>query len=192
MRPTDDELSQLIEDANERAHKGRIERLRVLLTQEDLEPAPVDALSNEYYEEARLCWYMGAFVATIIMSQLAFEELIRAHYREEKGVEGKLNRQKKIDRAGFADLIRQAKKDGWLSSEEAAALDKLRGIRNPYVHSKDISKNRDMSTESFFIQTIKISAPELVEKSVYMEALQAVELLTTTYRMISRRFWGLE
>ena len=61
---------------------------------------------------ARLCWYVGAFVAIIVMSQLALEEMLRAHYRRCKGVDGKLNEHLRVDEADFSGLINQAEADG--------------------------------------------------------------------------------
>ena len=127
----DYELERLIRDANERAHSGRLERVSFLMSEADSEPVPFPALVYEYYEEARLCWYMGAFVAAIVMSQLAFEETLRSHYRVKRGVDGKLNEHKKLNEAGFADLIKQAGDDGWLSLEEAAALNRYKGLPEP-------------------------------------------------------------
>lgn len=101
----DEDLERLMRGADERAHNGRLERLRFLLSKQDPNPAPVDALAYEYFEEARLCWYVGAFVATIVMSQLALEEMVRAHYRRWKGVDGKLNEGLKVDEASFLNLI---------------------------------------------------------------------------------------
>lgn len=188
-----EELEQLIRDANERAHNGRLERLGILLSEADLDPAPFPGLAYEYYEEARLCWYVGAFVATIVMSQLALEEVLRSHYRVTKSVGGRLNNLKKVDRAGFADLIRQAEHDGWISSEEAIGLDKLRkNLRNPYVHPKDVSKKNDLSKPSFFTQQVKIVSPELLDRSAKDEAKETIILLVGLLPKLARRFWGME
>jgi len=192
MHSADDELEQLIHDANERAHGGRLERLRFLFSQEDTNPAPVEALAYEYYQEARLCWLHGAFVAAIVMGQLAFEELLRSHYRVAKGVAGKLNEHIKVDEAGFADLIRQSESDGWLYPEEAAALNRIRkDFRNPYVHPHDFDLSNQFAKPNFLRQYIKIVAPELVESGAESEARENIRILVTLFPSIARRFWGM-
>ncbi len=125
MDYSDEKLEQLMRSADERAHEGRFERLRFLLSRKDRNPAPVDALAQEYYEEACLCWYLGAFVATIVMSQLALEEMLRAHYRRWKGADGKLNDRLKVNKASYSDLISQSETDEWLSHDEASDLNRI-------------------------------------------------------------------
>lgn len=192
MHYTDAQLEQLIRDANDRAHSGRFKRLRILFSVKDLGSYPIGDLAFEYYEEARLCWYMGAYVAAIVMTQLAFEEMLRSHYRVAKGVGGNLNDRKKVDDAGFADLINQAKGDGWISSEEAAALHKIRrDYRNPYVHPHDFDESNDFSKANFLRQSIKITAPNLVGGGAEGEARESISLLITLLPTISRRFWGM-
>lgn len=177
---TDHELEQLIRDANERAHNGRLKRLRIVLSAEDPSPAPVSALAYEFYEEARLCWYAGAFVGAIVMTQMAFEEMLRSHFRVSKRVGGRLYEAKKVDDMGFAELVKEAQSGGWLRPEEATALDNLRKhARNPYVHPKD-----------FVTQLAKIKAPDSLERGAEAEAREAITLLVTKFRRISRRLWG--
>ncbi len=195
-RYEESEIRQLIHEGDERSYSGRLERLRFLLSIEDQNPFPAPALAVEYYEEARLCWYVGAFVATIVMAQLSFEELLRSHFRVAKGVDGKLNCGKKVDHASFSDLIDEAKNDKWISEEEAKLLHDLRkNVRNPYVHVKDIKVNDDgepnLKGPNFLIQYLKIKAPELVGSDVGSEAKEAIQLLVTLLPEISRRYGGL-
>ena len=191
---TERELNTWINEANKRAHPGRISRLQFLLKVEDDDLAPIDALASDYYEEARLCWYIGAFVATIVMSQLALEEMLRAHYRVFKGIKGRLDvgAGKLVDEATFANLIEQAKIDSWLSSQAAKALHKLRSEnRNPYVHPKDIDINKNARKPDAFKQHIKIVAPDLLEVGVEDEARKSMTIAGALLRRISRRFWGM-
>jgi hypothetical protein len=192
----DSEIRNLLLESDERSYNGRFERLRFLLSIEDQEPFPVPALVYEYYEEARLCWYMGAFVATIVMVQLSFEELLRSHYRMAKGIGGKLNCGKKVDQANFSDLIDEAYNDNSISEEEAKLLHNLRkNIRNPYVHVKDIKVNSggkpDRKRPNFFTQYLKIKAPEVIGCDVENEAKEVIQLLVTLLPKISSRFGGL-
>lgn len=192
MLYSDEELERLIHDANERAHDGRLERLRFLFSLEDSDPVPVGALAYEYYQEARLCWYVGAFVAAIVMSQLALEEMLRAHYRMAKGVAGELNDHKRVNAARFYDLINQAGTDGLLTSAEAAALHRLRkDHRNPYVHPSDVSAANDLSGPSFLRQHTRIAAPELVGTSTEDEARESIRRLVTLLPNVMRRCWGM-
>lgn len=188
----DEELEQLIRGADERAHEGQVERLRFLLFRQDPNPAPIDALAYEYFEEARLCWYVGAFVATIVMSQLALEEMLRAHYRRWKGVDGKLNERLKVDEASFSDLISQAEADGWLSRDEAAQLNRIRrDLRNPYVHPHDLNTSNVFAKPNWLRQLIKITASQLGENGAEDEARQSIGALVELLPSISRRFWGM-
>ena len=182
----------MIRVADERAHNGRVERLRVLLTEGDLRVTPISGLAYEYYEEARLCWFNGAFVASIVMSQLAFEEMLRSHYRVARGVGGKLRETLRVDDAGFDDLIYQAKVDGWISSEEAASLDKIRkDYRNPFVHPHDVPKQNKSNKPNFLKQRLKMVAPELIGRGAGDEAQETIVLLVTLLPRISRRLYGL-
>jgi len=193
MDYSDEELEQLMRSADERAHQGRLERLRFLLSRQDPNPAPVDALVQEYFEEAWLCWYVGAFVATIVMSQLALEEMLRAHYRRWKGVDRKLNERLKVDEASFSDLISQAEADGWLSRDEASELNRMRrDLRNPYVHPHDLSTSNVFAEPNWLRQLIKITASQLVERGAEDEARQSISALVELLPGISRRFWGME
>ena len=186
------DLAELIREANERAHPGRMERLRFLLSFQDDDFAPVPVLAYEYFEEARLCWFVGAFVASIVMTQLAFEELIRSQYRVAKGVGGKLDHGKKVDDAGFADLVRQARADASLTPSESEDLDRLRKLyRNPYVHPKDTSKSKTVKND-FVQQAMKIQAPQLGQGDVSEEAKDAIGLLQRMFFPLARRLWGVD
>jgi len=192
------DIEQLMHGGDTRSYNGRLERLKFLLSigdqNENSFPAP--ALAYEYYEEARLCWYVGAFVATMVMVQISFEELLRSHYRVAKGVGGKLSNEKKVDDAGFNDLINEAKEEGYISIQEAESLHNLRkNIRNSFVHVKDVklsaSENTDLKTPNFFTQTLKIQAPDVLGNNVVDEAKEAIKLLAIAFPDISKRHGGL-
>jgi hypothetical protein len=188
-----EELDRLIHDANERAHKGRLERLRLLFSVEDQESFPAPSLAWEFYQEARLCWYVGAFVATNVMSGIALEELLRTNYRVTRGVGGCLDNGKKIDEAGFAELIKQATVDKLLTSEESITFHRLRkDLRNPWVHPRDFDYENDFLKPNWLRQDIKIKAPNLLQDGIEEEAKEAIKLLVITFPRISRRFLGME
>jgi hypothetical protein len=178
-----DDLDGQVAEADQRARHGRIERLKILQNDLPHEEFPVPALALAYYEEARLCWYMGAFVATVLMVQLAFEELLRSYYRVVRGVGGKLSSGVLVDRAGFGDLIKEARPDDFLTDSEARDLDSLKNCRNLYVHTKDEKQGRP----SFFDQLAKIAVPELVGIGAEDEARVAVKLLITFFPTLCMR-----
>ncbi len=188
------ELERLYREAQERAHPGRLERLQVMNAAEDADPAWVSHLASEYYEEARLCWIYGAFVATIVMSQLTLEELLRGYYRAAKGVGGILDNGKEVDSVGFKDLTEQARQDEIITPDEYVAFQRLRkDIRNPYVHPRDVSprksKGDGIIRPDFVMQGIKISAPTLGIGDVKEEASEAITLLVSSFRKISSRLF---
>lgn len=196
MHWEESEIMRLIHEGDKRSYDGRLQRLRFLLSIKEQEAFPRPALASEFYEEARLCWYVGAFVATIVMVQLSFEELLRSNYRMAKGVGGKLNSGKPVDNAGFSDLINEASNDMYISHDEAKSLHNLRkNIRNPFVHVKDVKVNGNGKTNldepSFFTQHLKITAPKLLGSDVENEAKEAIRLLLTLFPEISGRHGGL-
>lgn len=195
MKQLDSDLKQLILNNDKHSYRGRLGRLKFLLSIEYQKPFPLSMLAHEYYEEMRLCWYVGSFIATIIMAQLSFEEQFRSHYRVAKGVGGKLNSGKKVDSANFYDLIKQAKNDYWISEKEAMKLHKLRkNIRNPYVHTRDVKLNDkrklDFNGHNFIKQYFKIRAPGLAGDDVEVEAKKTVQLAVTLLPEISLRHGG--
>jgi hypothetical protein len=190
------DLARLIHDGDKRSYNGRLERLKFLLSIESQNEYPASALAHEYFEEARLCWYVGAFVSTIVMVQLSLEELLRSHYRVAKGIGGKLSSGKEVNNAGFCELINEAENDRYISRQEAESLHGMRkNIRNPFVHIKDIEVNanakRTFRKPNFFTQTLKILAPEVLKSDVANEAKGAIQLLVTLFPEISSRYGGL-
>ncbi len=183
-----------INESNRREHEGRATRLDYLLSIQTEDYGPYDALALAYYEEARLCWYNGAYVATIVMSQLALEEMLRAHYRvidysiiyEPQNVH--------YGNSTFYQLTQKAETDHWLTPQEARAFHKLRReFRNPFVHPRDtISPENEPNRElknNFLEQTVKIYAIDILKSNVMQEAQKSLTILCTLFPRISRRFW---
>lgn len=192
----DNELKKLIFANDKQVYVGKLKRLKFLLTQENYNVFPAPALAIEYYEEARLCWYVGAFVASICMVQLAFEELLRSYYRSARGIKGRLkcSNSKKVDNATFYELLEEAREDGLISDKEKQELNHLRkNIRNPYVHVKDVkieNGKQNLQKPDFFTQYLKIKAPEVIGTDVEDEARFAIKVLVTMFSKISIRMWG--
>ena len=138
---------------------------------------------GHYYEEARLCWYCGAYVATILIVQLAFEEFLRSFYRAARGIGAKLDSGVAIDRAGFSDLTAQARRDNFLAASETADLVWLKDCRNPYVHTRD----ERVKGTNFFDQLAKIAAGNIVSVTVEDEAQRAIVLLISLFPLLCQR-----
>lgn len=183
------DLWQEVVLADERAREGRVERLKLLNKGASTDEIPMPALAAEYFEEARLCWYTGAFIAAILLSQLSFEGLLRSRYRASNGVGGKLSDGTKIDAAQFSQLIKAANKDGTINAGEYDRIDHIRTTRNAYVHTKDPSKVANKSNA--FQQTLKVAAPHLVGVSLEDEARRCIATLVELFGPLCARSWGL-
>lgn len=167
----------MINDANTRARKGRLKRLKFLLSTEmsaGIDIYRTSSLAKEYLEETRLCWFVGAFVATIMMAEVTMEELLRSFYRAIKGVNGRLTNGKKLNEASFFDFIEQSVIDGLLNDEESRILNNLRKTRNPWIHTLDNIKDEPFKP-NWSTQELKIVAPELLNQGVEDEAREVLE-----------------
>jgi hypothetical protein len=89
-------------------------------------------MSAHYFEEARLCYLNGIFVACVLMVQCALEELLRGFFRL-KGDDAL------AATAGFNTLIEHSLCEGFICQDEAQEMDDIRTARNPYVHPKGIA-----------------------------------------------------
>jgi hypothetical protein len=172
--------------ADARLRGGKKKRLELLSDAPPTYEFPAPQLARRYYEESRLCFYSGAYVATIIMAQLAFEELLRTYYRAVEG-EGCLPDGSKVADCGFADLIIQARREKLASGRDVRRLEKLRMMRNPYVHSRAEGRKSDQTR-----QTLKITFPEYVGVSTEDEARKAVTTLIEVFPILSHKIWGEE
>lgn len=178
-KASDSDLLRMMEVAEARAKAGKLRRLQLLSR---ITPSRMFSpiLATMYFEEARLCWYSGAFVACILMVQLAFEELLRDHYRVALGVGGMLKRGMSVDAATFSALIERAQADGLVSEREARRLHRLRRRRNPFVHSKDAGDPTWLVQAAKFVS--RTGGPRVAR-----EADAALRLLNTTFPTICER-----
>lgn len=177
---SDADLLRMMEGAEARAKAGKLRRLRLLCrTSPRRMFSPV--LGTEYFEEARLCWYSGAFVACILMVQVAFEELLRDHYRVALGVGGILKKGVGVDAATFSAFIERAEADGRVTKREARRLHRLRKRRNPFVHSKDVGD------PTWFDQAAKFVSGS-GEPRIKREAEAAIRLLNATFPALRARY----
>ena len=185
----DKEIKEMIKNSDIKEFEGRFQRLKYLISIHKDIYLPYPSLCEEYNEEAKLCWYNGAFVASILMVQLTFEELFRSYFRMIYGVNGELRFYKekiKVDNASFYALIEEACLCGWINNNERDELHGLRKIRNPYVHTKDITSKTRKKIDFFNLFT-KTHASELIEGSAEEDAKFAVTLLIKSYPDIALR-----
>jgi len=166
----------------------KIKRLRFLISNATDEYIPMPSLAFQYFEEARLCYYHGAFIATIFMVHLAFEELLRNHYRiireQKEKLTSKMRGTISIDEATFLELIDEAKRDNYITQKEAEKLHQLRKLRNKFQHTKDVSPYRTNLEDSWFAQDLKIRT------RIDKDAEWAINLLFTTFADICKRWNG--
>lgn len=153
-------------------------------------PGPLAAM---YYHEARLCWLSGSYVATIVMTQLAFEEILRKFFRRTSSGNRLHEGKTEIDDASFSQLIHQASHENWLTKSETKRLTKLRKeLRNRYVHTKTTTSGDDQHARPEYIiydtdAERRIAAPSINGGSIVADALEAIELLESLFPEISTR-----
>lgn len=124
-------LIALLEADEARSRPDRAERLRLLLDEygrESIRIFPGGPVSALAFEESRQAFLHGLFVACTIMCQVCLEHMLAGLFR----MEGRGN----LDRATFDTLLRQARDERFLSSDEFALFDRLRALRNPYAHPR--------------------------------------------------------
>jgi len=181
-------LIKMVKDREESKLEEKAERLRLLISNITDEYIPMSSLAFQYFEEARLCYYHGAFIATIFMVHLAFEELLRNHYRIIRGQKEKFMSKNKglinVDEASFLDLIDEAKEDNYITKEEAKELHRPRKLRNRLQHTKDAPPYKTDLKSSWFGQALRIKTQ--IEK----DAEWAIGLLLTTFVAICKRWNG--
>jgi hypothetical protein len=76
-------------------------------------------------EELKRSYAYGNFIATVLLAQSFIEQSLAGSYI----LCGD------IAQSGFASLVAIARKDDTISAELADAFDRLRRIRNPYIHN---------------------------------------------------------
>lgn len=114
--------------------RTRVARLRFVQSQfgplrDKWYPGGIEVVAM--FEEMRLCYVEGLFVATIVMAQTYLERVLGAwimttgfHYPGPTNLRG----------LGFAGLLTLARKRHLVSKNDFAKFDALRQVRNSYVH----------------------------------------------------------
>lgn len=179
----DDRLKAMIIEADKRSFEGRLNRLRFLLEILGENYVPFPKIVLEYFEETKLCFYEGAFVASILMASATFEELFRQIYRDRSET-------KKAKSRGLADLVNRALDDSLIFPDEARRLTELRRMRNKFTHIKIGFQRIDFNKKRTFLDFL------LLWEEPYKETLPIEDLAEDTIKIFARllpklcnRFW---
>jgi len=127
--PSDEELAAWLEKDEARSRPYRVERLRLLLSHygpEGVRVFPGGPVSAIAFEEARQAYLHGLFLSCVITSQVCLEQMLA-------GIFSAAGRDDLVG-AGFHDLLKEALNAGFIFQEEFTLFDRLRTLRNPYVH----------------------------------------------------------
>ena len=123
-RNTNEDLLRKFEARTLSERVDRLEFLESLLGDQPHLALPFHTVM--YFEDAKICFIYGALAATVVLCQMAAEELLRSYYRA-------AGQEEKSYLVGVC-LIEEAFDDGIISGGQRRDFRKLNGIRNPYVH----------------------------------------------------------
>lgn len=134
MNDRSDEITESIkrleeDEAGSRPYRAR--RLQLLLSEYGPEGIRVfygGHVSAMAFEEARQAYLHGLFLACTIMCQVCLEHMLASLFR--------MTGRNDLERASFETLLLKARANRILSEEEFSLFDRLRMIRNPYVHPR--------------------------------------------------------
>jgi HEPN domain-containing protein len=85
--------------------------------------------------EATGSYVDGAFLATILTAQICVEKLLSAAIELETSTSPS---------SSYADLLKEASTRGWLSEYERSLFDRMRKVRNPYVHHRSVQDEANL------------------------------------------------
>lgn len=129
MSSASDEYAAFLQVDDERSRPFRARRLE-LIAREFGEPRhlllPGGWISSYAFEEARHAYIRGMYVATVLLSQTALEHMLAGLLRL-AGMDG---------RWGFQRLLQLARDKQLITGAEFDLFDRLRLLRNPYVHAR--------------------------------------------------------
>jgi hypothetical protein len=155
----------------------RIERLAWLAANHppvDYSLIPGGILTNQLFEESRLCFVYGQFCGSLLLSIAFIERVLAAHFygagRDD------------LKRAGIQILADEALKLGLLSKDEYDTLETLRTKRNPLVHFREYGHKETIDYSSVFSMNYgntPISPEEII-------ANDAVEGLRMAFHFLAR------
>jgi len=135
LKETDEELVLYLKEEDSTSLPYRLKRIRFMVKAFSKENGylvlPGGELSLHFFEEARLCYLNGQFIACVMLCQSLLEEIFRGLLRE-TGI--MLDRD--LNKAGFETLTEEALKHALITLSEAEAFHRLRSYRNKYVHPR--------------------------------------------------------
>ena len=85
-------------------------------------------IPGQAFQEMQFCYIHGAYISCTLAAQVVLEHLFAAVLE--------WNGRDDLDGAGFKALSEAALAEGLISHHEFDNFEQLRGIRNPYTHSK--------------------------------------------------------
>lgn len=125
-------LNEWLSEDDKRTRLTRVARLQLLLSEYGDERTvrmfPGGPVSGLAFEEARLAFLHGLFLSCVILCQTCVEHMLAGLFR----IEGRDD----LDRANFHHLLREARNERFITAEEFGLFDRLRELRNPYVHTR--------------------------------------------------------
>ena len=179
-----DKLKAMMIEADKRSFECRLDRLDFLLKNLGEDYVPFPAIVLEYFEETKLCFYEGAFVASIVMASATFEELFRQIYRN-------TNEMEKANARGLANLVSYAVGDDLISSNEAEKLTELRRLRNKFTHIRIGFKGIDFKKKRTFLDFMLLWRDRHKETlPIETLAKDAIKIFAKLLPELCNRFWG--
>lgn len=105
---------------------ARLEWLASVVPPAEYLTFPGGLMSKFLFEEMRYCFAYGQFLATIVLGLSYIEHTLAGKFF----AAGRND----LERAAIARLLREARKLGMLTSDEADELERIRRTRNPVAH----------------------------------------------------------
>ena len=179
-----EELAALVREADAKSFEGRLSRLEFLLENLGEGYTLFPAIVLQYFEETKLCFYEGAFVASILMVSATFEELLRQIYRE-------INQMEKANARGLSELVENAICDDLISSEEMEELTNLRKLRNKFTYINiGFGEGSKKNKKTLLDYALLWGDPR--EQNLPIEELSkdAIRVFARLLPEVCNRFWG--
>jgi hypothetical protein len=133
-RLTDNQILACLEADEAASRLDRATRMRLLIDLFGQDKGRLffgGVVPVQAFEEMRLAYLHGLYVSCVVVSQIVIEHILA-------GVFDMFDRAD-LEGAGFQKLVEEACTNGYISQEESSDIDRLRRLRNPYVHSKPVA-----------------------------------------------------
>ncbi|HEY7320654.1 MAG TPA: hypothetical protein VIE89_24070, partial [Candidatus Binatia bacterium] len=120
---------QWLSREDQQSRTGRLERLQWLaaeLPQGDYLTLPGGMMAKFLFEETRYCFAYGQYLAVIMLGIAFIERTLAAEFYA--------SGRNDLERSSIAELLTEARNEGWLTEMEYDAFDRARKIRNPVTH----------------------------------------------------------